>query len=60
VIVGRRDVRKEVEAELVTQMARRFGQARRVDDEGRLAVGLANLDEPGDAVVAQLATPRSS
>jgi hypothetical protein len=60
VIVGRGDVREEVEAELVTQVARRFRQARRVDDERRLAVGLANLDEPGNAVVVQLATSRSS
>ena len=59
-MVGRGDVREEVEAELVTQVARRFRQARRVDDERRLAVGLANLDEAGNAVVVQLATPRSS
>jgi hypothetical protein len=60
VIVGRGDVREEVEAELVTQMACCLGQAWRVDDERPLAVRLANLDESGNAVVVQLATPRSS
>jgi hypothetical protein len=33
---------------------------RRVDDERRLAVCLANLDEPWNTVVVQEATPRSS
>jgi hypothetical protein len=35
-------------------------QARRVDDDGRLAVPFLNLYETGDAVVVQDATPRIS
>ncbi|HXV02807.1 MAG TPA: hypothetical protein VFP24_04485 [Gaiellaceae bacterium] len=35
-------------------------QARRVDDQGRLAVFVAALDEAGDAFEGQEATPRIS
>jgi len=59
-IVGGGDVGEEVEAELVAQVARGFRQTGRVDDQCRLGLGLANFDEPGNAVVVQDATPRSS
>src|SRR5262249_36205895 len=59
-VVGRRDVGQEVEAELVPQMQSRLGEARRIDHERRLAVRLLELDEPGNAAVVQLATPRIS
>src|SRR6185312_10297324 len=58
--VGSCDVGEEVEAELVAQVARGLGQARGVDDERRLALRLADLDQPRHAVVVQDATPRSS
>jgi hypothetical protein len=54
------DVREEVEAQLVTQVQRGLDQTWRVDDNGRLAVLLLNLDEPGYTVVVQDATPRIS
>jgi hypothetical protein len=41
-------------------MAGGLRQARRVDDDRRLAVFFADLDEPGNAVVVQDDTPRSS
>ena len=41
-------------------MLRRLDDSCSVDNERRLTVRLASLDEPGDAVVAQEATPRSS
>ena len=41
-------------------MQRGVDQARRVDDERRLAVLLARLDQSGDAVEVQDATPRIS
>jgi len=59
-VIGRGDVGEEVEAELVAQMARGFGQARGIDDEGRLAFCFADLDQPGNAVEIQDATPCSS
>src|SRR5262249_38909105 len=59
-VIRRSDVGEEVGAELVPQMARRFRQARGVDDERRLALRFADLDEPGNAPVVQEATPRSS
>src|SRR6266511_1397096 len=59
-VVGGGDVGEEVEGEIVAEVAPRLRQARRVDDKRRLALGLTNLDEPGTAVVVQLATPRSS
>src|SRR5438874_2656051 len=49
-----------VEAELVPEMTCRLEEARRVDDERRLAVRLEDLDEPGHAVVVQEETPRIS
>jgi hypothetical protein len=54
------DVRQEVEPELVAEVARGLEQPSRVDDERRLALGVADLDEAGDAAVVQEATPRSS
>src|SRR5205085_2381946 len=60
VVVGRGDVREEVEAELVAQVQRRLHEACPVDDEGRLAVRLLDLDQPRNAAVVQLATPRIS
>jgi hypothetical protein len=41
-------------------MQRGVHHARRVDDERRLAVLLARLDQSGDAVEVQDATPRIS
>ena len=35
-------------------------EARRIDDDRRLAVPFQNLHQPGDAVVVQDATPRIS
>ena len=57
-VVGRGEVGEKVEAKLVTQMQRGINDARRVDDERRLAVLLARLDQSGDAVEVQDATPR--
>ena len=54
------DVREEREPVRVAEVGRSREQRVRLDDQRRLAVGLARLDEPGDAVEAQLATPRSS
>jgi hypothetical protein len=59
-VVGRRDVGQEVEALDVAQVRARLDQPRRIDDEGCLAVRLAGLDEAGDALVGQDATPRIS
>jgi hypothetical protein len=59
-VIRRGDVGKEVEAQLATEMARRLDQPRRVDDERRLAMRLANLDQPRGALEVQEATPRSS
>src|SRR5947208_7283354 len=59
-VVRGRNVRQVVEAELVTQVHGRVHEAWRVDNDGRLAVLFLNLDEPGDAVVAQDATSRIS
>ena len=56
----RGEVGEKVEAELVTQMQRGIHHAWRVDDERRLAVPLARLDQSGDAVEVQDATPRIS
>src|SRR5581483_9959620 len=59
-VVGRRDVGQEAEALLVAEVPGRFDEPARLDDERRLAVRLAGLDQPGDFLVAQLATSRSS
>src|SRR5947207_7372921 len=59
-VIRRGHVGQEVEAELVPQMTRSLAQPRRVDDERRLAVLLADLDQPRDAVEVQDATPRIS
>ena len=59
-VVGGGDVGEEREAVLVAEAGRRLDQPGRLDDDGRFAVGLANLDETGYSVPAQLATPRSS
>ncbi|MDX6401595.1 MAG: hypothetical protein QOF27_2201, partial [Gaiellaceae bacterium] len=44
----------------VTQVQRGINDTRRVDDERRLTVLLARLDQSGDAVEIQDATPRIS
>jgi hypothetical protein len=59
-VIGRSDVREEVEAFAVAQVLARLDQPGRIDNQGRLAVRLAGLDEAGDAFVGQLATPRIS
>jgi hypothetical protein len=59
-VVGGGDVREEVEAGLVPKVQARLAQARRVDDERRLIVGIPSLDQPGDALVRQEAAPRIS
>ena len=59
-VVGSCDVRKEVEAQLVSKMQCSLDQAWRIDDERRLAVAVLNLYETGDSVVVQDATPRIS
>jgi hypothetical protein len=59
-VVGGRDVGEEVEAELVAQVEAGLDEARRVDDERRLTVGLLRLDQAGYAAEIQEATPRIS
>ena len=59
-VVDRRDVGEEVEALLVTEVEARLEEPRRIDDERRLVVRVLALDQPGDALERQLATPRSS
>ncbi len=62
-VVDRGDVREEVEPFRVTEMLRGREQAGRVDDDGRLVVCAANLDDAGDVgkrLRAQEATLRSS
>jgi hypothetical protein len=41
-------------------MGARLDQARRIDDERRLAERVLALDEAGDSLEGQLATPRIS
>jgi hypothetical protein len=59
-VVGRGDVGKEVEALGVAEVQAGLDEARRIDDERRLAVRLSGLDEAGDSLVGQEATPRIS
>jgi hypothetical protein len=59
-VVGRGDVGQDVEALDVAQVGARLDEPSRVDDERRLAVCLPRLDEAGNALVGQLATPRIS
>jgi hypothetical protein len=59
-VIRRRDVGQEVEALDVAQVRARLDQPRRIDDEGRLIVRLAGLNETGNALVGQDATPRIS
>ena len=59
-VVDRRDVGQEVEAFLVAEVGARLDQASGIDDERRLAVRVLALDEPGDSLKGQLATPRIS
>jgi hypothetical protein len=59
-VVRGRDVGEEVEALGVSQVLARFDEPYRVDDESRLTVRVAGLDEAGDALVDQDATPRIS
>ncbi len=60
-VIGRGEVDELVEAELVAQVDACLGEPGRVDDERRLPVRLALLDETGNGVVrrhAYSATPR--
>ena len=59
-VVDRRDVGEEVEALLVPEMQAGLDEARRIDDERRLAVRVLALDQPWDALEGQPATPRIS
>src|SRR5436190_13465100 len=59
-VVDGGDVREKVEPSLVAEVEARVDEARRIDDECRLAVGLPHLDEARYAVPAQEATPRTS
>jgi hypothetical protein len=59
-VVRRRDVGEEVEPLDVPEVRAGFDQAGRIDDERRLVVRLAGLDEAGNALVSQDATPRIS
>jgi hypothetical protein len=59
-IVRGGDVGEEVEAELVAQVEAGLDEARRVDDERRLAVGLLRLDEARHSLIGHEATPRIS
>jgi hypothetical protein len=59
-VVDRRDVRKEVEAFLVAQVQAGLDEARRIDDERRLAVRVLALDQARDSLESQPATPRIS
>ena len=58
-VVGRRDVGEHVEA-LLAQVDAGLLEPGRVDDERRLAERLPRLDEAGDALEGQDATPRIS
>jgi hypothetical protein len=59
-VVRGADVGEEAEALDVAQVQARLDQARRIDDQGRLAVLLLRLDESGNALERQEATPRIS
>jgi hypothetical protein len=59
-IVDRGDVGEEAEALDVAEVEAGFSQPPRVDNKGRLAVLVAALDEAGDALEGQEATPRIS
>jgi hypothetical protein len=59
-IVDGGDVGEEAEALDVAEVEAGLRQPRRVDDQGRLAVLVAALDEAGDAFKGQEATPRIS
>ena len=59
-VVDSREVGQEVEAERVAQVETRLDDARRIDDERRLAVRLLPLDDARDALVDHSATPRIS
>ncbi len=59
-VVDGRDVGEEVEPFLVTEVGACFDEPGRVDDERRLSVRVLALDEPGDSLEGQLATPRIS
>src|SRR5207237_2774736 len=59
-VVRRRDVGEEVGPLDVPEVCAGVGQAGRIDDERRLVVRLAGLDEAGNALVGQDATPRIS
>ena len=59
-VIDRGDVGEEVEAFLVAEVGAGLDDPRRVDDERRLAVLVAALDEARNALEGQLATPRIS
>ena len=59
-VVDGRDVGQEVEALFVAEVRAGLDEASQVDDQRRLAVRLPALDEPGDSLEGQLATPRIS
>jgi hypothetical protein len=59
-VVRGADVGEKVEALRVAQVDAGLDQSGRVDDQGRLAVLLFRLDQSGDALKGQEATPRIS
>jgi hypothetical protein len=59
-IVDGADVGEEAEALDVAQVQAGLGQAGRIDDQGRLPVLLLRLDQSGNALERQDATPRIS
>jgi hypothetical protein len=59
-VIDRRDVGEEVEALLIAEVQAGLDEARRIDDERRLAVRVLALDQPGYPFEGQLATPRIS
>ena len=59
-VVDGRDVGQEVEALSVAEVRAGLDEAGWVNDQRRLAVRLVALDETGDSLEGQLATPRIS
>ena len=59
-VVRGAEVGEEVEALGVAQVETGLDQAGRIDDQGRLAVLLLRLDQSGNALERQDATPRIS
>jgi hypothetical protein len=59
-VIDGADIGEEVEPLDVAQVQAGLDQASRIDDQGRLAVLLLRLDQSGNALERQDATPRIS